>query len=89
MLLQVFSIFDGRTAVYARPFYAFNAPAAQRDVQSSMRDERSLLFQYADDYSLVHVGAFNDGTGELEALIPPRVVCSLSSLKERVSDAKS
>lgn len=81
MKLEAFSVFDSKAGAFGQPFFAFNPAIAQRMVAVSVRDGESFLSKFPQDYSLYHIGSFDDSTGEL-AGHPPVAVCNLVSLRE-------
>lgn len=65
MKLDVFSIYDNVTDSYSQPFMTSIVPdniIALR-VFSNMIKEGSMLYDSPYDYSLVHIGTFDDKTG--------------------------
>lgn len=80
MIMKMYAIYDRKAEMYNRPYYANTDGQAAREVLAAMRDPQVSLSQYPADYSLWHVGQFDDATGivcgdkpqkivELEALV--------------------
>jgi len=68
MKFQLFSIFDSKANVFHAPFAAVNADVAMRQFEASASDLNSLLYKFPSDFSLFHVGDFDDGNGTVQAL---------------------
>lgn len=81
MLMQIFSVYDGKSKAFARPFFSFNVSTATRELQASVREGGSLLSKFPDDFQLWHIGTFNDEVGSVDPLVPPVCVCNVSSLR--------
>lgn len=75
MIHQVFSIFDNAAKVYNKPFFLKNRYEAVRMFGDLVRDEQSMLSKHPQDFSLFHVGSFDDESAELINLkVPDRVM---------------
>lgn len=61
---EVFSIYDSKAEAYLRPFYAPNHAVALRWFESACQDPSHDFHRYAADYTLFHIGHFNELTGE-------------------------
>lgn len=83
MELQIFSIFDKKTNVYAKPFYAHNKGHAVRLVQDEVDKADSQLNKYSEDFQLCLLGSFFDDIGNI---VPSdvSVVMEISELKKEV-----
>lgn len=64
MKLQMFSIYDTVSKLYARPFFDVNEATAKRNLRAAIRDPKSGLSENINDYRLYHIGDFDDQTGE-------------------------
>lgn len=83
MRVQLYSIFDRKARVYLAPFVSRSETDAIRQISASFRDPQmrdTPVGQHPEDFSLTRVGAFDDETGQIEALTPPHPVCSLDEL---------
>lgn len=79
MELQIFSMYDKKTCVYGRPFYAHNDGHAIRCVQDEVDREDSQLAKYPSDFCLCSIGSFSDDCGALVGS-DVRVVIEVSKL---------
>lgn len=64
MKLQMFSIYDTVSKLYARPFFDVNEATAKRNLRAAIHDPKSGLAENISDYRLYHIGEFDDQTGE-------------------------
>lgn len=81
MILYLFSVYDDKAAAFAPPFLERAEGAALRGFMNACNDEKSSLFQSSADYSLFIVGNFDDTTGVLTPISPPRVLARASEMK--------
>ena len=63
MKLQMFSIYDIVSKLYARPFFDVNEATAKRNLRAAIRDPKSGLAENVNDYRLYHIGEFDDQSG--------------------------
>lgn len=87
MVTMIFSIFDKKTNVYGRPFFAHNEGHAIRLMDDELRQGEGVMSNHPEDFQLCRIGKFDDSNGALEVDIV-RVVIELLSLvvsKEQTS----
>lgn len=90
MIMQLYSVYDKKTSVYAPPFVANNAEQAQRDLAYNLtRGGENMIVRFPDDYQLVHVGAWNDSVGNLEANPSPQTVVEVAAILKPEKDASA
>lgn len=82
MILNVYSIFDAKAAVFGLPFFSHNNALAMRNIEAAMMEGNAMFAKFPADFQLYHVGSFDDGTGELRPS-NPTIVCSLASMGGR------
>lgn len=70
MNLGVYSVFDRKAAVFARPFVAPNDAMALRSYAAALQDPSTELHKFPEDFSLHRLGSFDDDTGQLVAQTP-------------------
>lgn len=63
MKLQMFSIYDTVSKLYARPFFDVNEATAKRNLRAAIRDPKSGLAENINDYRLYLIGEFDDQSG--------------------------
>lgn len=80
MKLGIYSVFDKKTVVYGQPFFAHTHGHAIRMVQDSVDKEGNPLSKYPDDFTLYHIGVYNDADGIIGGT-NPSVVVEVASLK--------
>ena len=81
MGLKVFSIFDSKAGVYARPFCMTSAGTAMRVFGDMANDENDPVGQHAEDYTLFEIGTFDEDRGLIVSEATPRSLCNGIELK--------
>jgi len=62
--LMMFCIFDSKTQSFRAPFYARTAGEAERSFSAILK-EKNQLSEFPEDFSLHHVGYFDEQKGEV------------------------
>lgn len=70
MKLYVYSIFDSAVKAYARPFFIESDAAAVRAFQDLVNKEATTTFKHPDNFTLMHIGSYDDLLGLLESTAP-------------------
>lgn len=63
MKIEVFSIYDNKAKCFSRPFYSATVAVALRDFSTACKDSQSQLSKHPEDFTLFHVGHFDDEVG--------------------------
>lgn len=80
MILQQFCIYDEIIQSYYAPFQCINEKDAIRTLSQVLQDKHSKLFLSHQDYSLYHVGSFNDRNGQFSNITPPMLITRCSQI---------
>jgi len=67
---EIFAIFDSKVQAFANPWFSRSAAEAGRAVGAAMQDTTSLLHKFPEDYSVHHLGSFDDESGVIEQKLP-------------------
>lgn len=70
MILKLMCIFDSAAEVYMRPFCAQSLGEALRAFADLVNDPDHPIAKHPDDYTLMHVGVFDQTTGIVTAKVP-------------------
>lgn len=68
MKLQVFSVFDSAVQAYDRPFFARTVGEAMRSWEQVVNDGQSPMSNHPADFTLFHLGEFDQATGVFSPL---------------------
>ncbi|AXH73617.1 MAG: nonstructural protein [Microviridae sp.] len=82
MILQVFAVYDSKAKAYAQPFYAPNKGLATRYFADGANDPTLQMCKHSEDFTLFHLGSWNDENGSFELLPAPQSLALAASLKQ-------
>lgn len=68
MILNAFTVYDSKAEAYLQPFFTTTPALAMRSFQQAANTEGHDFNQYAADYTLFHIGAYDDATAQLQPL---------------------
>lgn len=83
MVHKAFSIRDSKGEVFNPPFYKHTHGEAERDFTSLVRDEKSMVSKYPEDFDLYHVGTYDDQTGVFKSLETPLHIIKAVNLAQK------
>lgn len=67
MKLQTYALYDSKARCFSQPFQAANTEVALRMFASTAADSQTNIHKFPTDFSLFHIGEFDD---EIGVLIP-------------------
>lgn len=80
MRTNIYSIYDTVAKIFNKPFTEFNDETATRSFKASAPDQPHI-----GDYSLYHIGYYDDNTGEIIPVDPAKIYSGLQCSKPTVS----
>lgn len=69
---QIFTIFDSKAQAYLIPFFEKTNALAIRAFTSAVNDSTHQFSTYPEDYTLFHLGEYDEDTAELTTLPSPQ-----------------
>lgn len=72
MELKVYSIRDSKGEIYHQPFFNKTNGEAVRNFTELVKDGKSMISKYPQDYDLYFLGHYDDQTGKLVAEPTPK-----------------
>lgn len=88
MKIEMFSIHDSKAAAFVSPWFSPNEATAQRQFAAAANDPATDLYKFGEDYTLFHLGSFDQESGKFELLPTPRAL-GLAILYKRGRDAEA
>lgn len=70
MKLLAFSIFDSKVERFIQPFFDVTTGSAIRSFGDAVNDGSTAFNKHAEDYTLYHVGVFDQERGKFEKMDP-------------------
>lgn len=80
MIMKLYSIYDCKAAVFARPFPAHNNGHAIRLFSDAVNDSKSDFNRHPEDYALYNLADFDDVEGRIGGE-PVRVINGLEVIQ--------
>lgn len=71
MKQQVFAVFDCKLSAFMVPFFAPSIGVACRMFADAAQNADSALAKHPEDYTLMHLGEWDDMTGGFNGLLAP------------------
>lgn len=80
-MMYMYCIHDKKADAWRQPFFSENDTEAKRMITTVAIDPNSQLFNYAEDFDLYAIGAFDNTTGMFDALTEPDRIAEVQYLK--------
>lgn len=76
MLLQIIAVRDRQANIYGQPQAVANLGAAIRSFGDEINraDKQNVMFMHPEDFDLYHLGEYDDNTGAIEKIEPPKQI---------------
>nr|QJB19888.1 MAG: nonstructural protein [Microvirus sp.] len=80
MLHKVFAIRDSKAEFFNQPFFQKTHGEAERNFKSLVKDDKSMIGKYPEDYDLYFIGEYDDQKGVLKSLETPQHIVKAIAL---------
>lgn len=84
MKIQMFAVYDSTTQIYAQPNFLATIQVAQRMWPEAANDPNSQIGKYPADFTLFHLGEYDDETGKFTNLHTPVSLGTALEAKNRL-----
>lgn len=81
MIHQIFTVYDAATEAFLQPFFAPTVGAALRIFGEACDDPNHQFVKHAGDYTLFHIGVYDDASAAIDALMAPLKLGSALELR--------
>ncbi|WNK15069.1 MAG: nonstructural protein [Microvirus sp.] len=71
MKTQIFTVYDSTAKAFHNPYYSANVPSGQRAFRTAVSDQTTLFYKSSEDFTLWHIGEFDDEKGIINAFNAP------------------
>lgn len=80
MKLFVYAVHDVKAGTFMTPFFMQSNGAAIRSFFDAVKDTNHPISKHPEDYTLFHVGTWDDDSGQLVGIVPEAMVKALDAL---------
>jgi len=74
MKMLAFTVYDEKAEAYGKPFFTTAIGVASRDFSEAINDGKSLLSKHPEDFSLYHIGYFDDSQCKFNGNATPTLI---------------
>lgn len=71
MITKIYTVYDTKSEAYLQPFFMQANGAAIRAFSDMANDTKHQFGAHPEDYTLFHLGAYDDNTGAFDILPTP------------------
>lgn len=83
--MKIFTVYDSKVESYLQPFFMRSVGEALRGFEDVVNTPDHQFHKHAGDYSLVHIGEYDEKTAELTSLAHPTTLANgLQCLKTQI-----
>ena len=83
MKVSLYAVFDRASGVYDGPVPGRADQEMMRNFTFMCKNTESKISQSPEDYTLFKVGTWNDGTGEVAAIVPVKLINGAEATVEK------
>lgn len=83
MIFKIFSVYDDAAAAYLQPFFTPTVGLAMRSMSDMLVDPKHPFTMHASQFTLFHLGEFDDATGAITMLPTPAAIGKCSEFIAR------
>ena len=81
MVLQMFAVFDSKAGAYLQPWFSQTRGTAIRAFAGAGADASSDFAKFPEDFSLFHIGEFDQAEGKVIPARAPECLGTAATLK--------
>lgn len=82
MITSVFAIYDSKAKAFMVPFFQASVATGMRAFTMAVNDPNTVLYKHPEDFTLFHLGSFDDELGRFVPLPQPASLCMAPAVKE-------
>ncbi len=85
MNMEICSIHDTAAQAYMTPMFFQSRGQAIRSFSDAVNDGKSDFYKHPEDYTLFHLGSFNERTGSIDIAPAPAVLTTGINIKQDIT----
>lgn len=76
--MKIFSVHDSKAEAYLPPIYFKTAGEAIRAFETTVKDPKTQMHNYPQDFTLVELGDYDERTAKISMLAQPKILGNAS-----------
>jgi len=88
MKLHLYTIYDSKEEIYHQPFFLLNEAVALRQFGDMANDKDSKISKHPEDYTLWHLGSYEDSSATLTPLKTKKCIAHANELVVQFDNLK-
>lgn len=76
--MSIFTVYDNKAKAYLQPFFSKTEGTAIREIRTVVNNPDNFMSQHSEDYSLFHIGEYDEISGKITASDPSHIINLLS-----------
>lgn len=81
--MKLYAVYDAAAQAFMSPFTMRSHGEAMRSFSHACEDEKSAFYRSLVDYSLWHIGEYNEQTAAIEPVTPPVCIVKAEAFSRR------
>ena len=81
MRYNIYTVFDSKAKMHLQPFFCRSTPEAMRSIQQLVNEKDHAFNLFAEDYTLLHIGHYDEETANIEGYKASIALCGLRELR--------
>lgn len=86
MIHKIFTVFDQAAEAYLTPFFLHSEGMAKRSFKDAIGDQSHQFGMNPEDYTLFHIGEYDDETAQIEHMYPRSLGNGLEYLTQKTQE---
>lgn len=87
MKYNMYSVYDSKVEAYAQPIFMRTHGEAIRSFESACNNEQHEFSKHASDYTLFHIGSYDDSDATFECNMTPIPLAKAHEVVARLASA--
>jgi len=87
MKINIYAVYDAKAEAFGKPIFFNKDGLAKRSFFEACQHAESEFQKYPHDYSIFHIGYYNEDTAEVSAVPPKQLYTALEAVNNQNTEA--
>lgn len=87
MKINIYAVYDAKAEAFGKPIFFNKHGLAKRSFYEAVQHPESEFQKYPHDYSIFHIGEYNEDTAELSAVPPKQLYTAIEAVNSFNTDS--